>query len=168
MAEEEGKNAIGIMSGLVATVAGFTVTKDAFNLYFSGECTKCEGTGLLTCKKCRGFGFLRSARQSKVNAFSSGSEDIDNLQVCTFCTKNAGVFQCTACKGKRKQWLDRPNFEKLWRWHDPHWNALKRHNKKSFMETESVRTKETKKLLKQGQGGFSMSGSSNMLPYEAE
>lgn len=45
---------------------------------------------------------------------------------------------------------------------------LKRHNKTKFLTTESVKTKETKKLLKQGQGGFSMTGSSNALPYDPE
>lgn len=91
-----------------------------------------------------------------------------SLQVCTFCSKSPGVFQCTTCKGKPKIWLDKLNFEKLWKWHDPHFNALQRYNDRSKLDKESVRTKETKKLLKKGMGGFSMSGSSNALPYDGE
>jgi hypothetical protein len=43
--------------------------------------------------------------------------------VCTFCSKTAGVFTCPTCKGKPKFWLNVPNFEKLWKWHDPHYQV---------------------------------------------
>lgn len=46
--------------------------------------------------------------------------------------------------------------------------VLKRHNKLMLMESESVKTIETKKLLQEGKGAFSMTGSSNALPYDPE
>mmetsp|Transcript_28981 Transcript_28981/g.40020 ORF Transcript_28981/g.40020 Transcript_28981/m.40020 type:complete len:172 (-) Transcript_28981:115-630(-) len=168
MAEEEGKNAIGIMTGLVAAVAGFQLTKEVSEKFFTAECRQCDGTGRLTCRKCRGYGFLRRAPEMKVNAFGTGADDLDNLQVCPFCSKNPGVFTCTACKGQCKKWLDRPNAAKLWKWYEPHYNALQRYNFRAPRGSETVRTKETKKLLQSGQGGFSMSGSSNALPFVEE
>lgn len=57
------------------------VTKDAMSNYFTANCRRCDGSGKLTCRKCRGYGFLRSTPENRVNAFSSGLDDLDSLQV---------------------------------------------------------------------------------------
>jgi hypothetical protein len=66
-----------------SSVPGFPwqVTKDAMSNYFTANCRRCDGTGKLTCRKCRGYGFLRSTPENRVNAFSSGLDDLDSLQV---------------------------------------------------------------------------------------
>lgn len=57
------------------------VTKDAMGNYFTANCRGCDGTGKLTCRKCRGYGFLRSVPADRVNAFGSGADDLESLQV---------------------------------------------------------------------------------------
>mmetsp|Transcript_42308 Transcript_42308/g.70616 ORF Transcript_42308/g.70616 Transcript_42308/m.70616 type:complete len:174 (+) Transcript_42308:212-733(+) len=168
MAEEEGKAVLGFATGMVAAFAMGSLSMEAWKTWFTAECKTCSGTGLATCKKCKGYGFLRIASQGSTKAFASANDDLDNLQVCTFCNKypgKQGCFQCTACKGAARYQLDRPNYEKLWKWHEPHWNALQRYNFRENIDTETVRTKETKKLLDSGLGGFALSGSANALPF---
>lgn len=168
MGDDEGKAAIGLMTGIVAGVAGFQLVKDGMDKYFTSECTRCDGTGKLTCRKCRGYGFLRGTQEKKINAFGSGMDDLENLYTCPFCTKSAGTQTCWDCKGKPKYWLDRPNYAKLWKWHDPHYNALQRYNYESPREGATVKAKEKRKLFDSGLGGFSMSGSANALPLTEE
>lgn len=85
----------------------------------SRSCRRCDGTGLLTCNKCRGYGYMKKGPDDKcgrgtfaglpaltdprsVRAFRQ-SEDVSNIYLCPFCN-GGGTAQCTGCRGAAKLW----------------------------------------------------------------
>ncbi len=69
------------------------------------SCRRCDGTGKLTCNKCRGFGYLKKGPDDNVKAFKAGGPDSDvsNIYLCPFC-KGQDTLNCFDCRGAAKHW----------------------------------------------------------------
>lgn len=131
------------------------------------SCQRCDGTGKLTCTKCRGPGFLRKGPNDNVKAFRSNDSDTSNFYLCPFC-KGTGTQPCPTCRGAALLWPAQVNVERLFKWRHVHQGALERHTEAKGVAKQPSGPAETKRKIQAGLGGFTMSGSANLLPYDAE
>ena len=70
-------------AGMVVGVTGFQLIKETYKSFWTGECLRCDGTGRLSCTKCKGFGYLRKSRRSP------SDDDVSNIYLCPFCGSQA-------------------------------------------------------------------------------
>lgn len=68
---------------MVVGVTGFQLIKETYKSFWTGECLRCDGTGRLSCTKCKGFGYLRKSRRSP------SDDDVSNIYLCPFCGSQA-------------------------------------------------------------------------------
>ncbi len=158
------------------------------------SCRRCDGTGKLTCNKCRGYGYLKKGPDDKcvcaslalifrshratplpslarppcsVKAFKqAGQEDTSNIYLCPFC-KGTGTRDCEACRGAAKLWPNQLNVHRLFKWRHVHQNAAER-RERELKTGVNVSKEEAKRKIQTGLGGFKMSGSANLLPLTDE
>jgi len=131
------------------------------------SCQRCDGTGKLTCTKCRGPGFLRKGPNDNVKAFRSNDSDTANFYLCPFC-KGTGTQPCPSCRGTAVLWPAQVNVHRLFKWKHVHEGALQRFTEARKAASKPAGPAEAKRKIQAGLGGFTMSGSANLLPYDAE
>jgi hypothetical protein len=91
------------------------------------SCRRCDGTGKLTCNKCRGYGYLKKGPDDNVKAFKAGGPDSDvsNIYLCPFC-KGTGTLACFDCRGEAKRWPAQLNVQVR----KPHFRCTHKHTKR--------------------------------------
>jgi hypothetical protein len=62
----------------------------------TGKCSKCDGSGVTTCKCCGGLALISDSINSKFCSSCNGTGKI-------VCSKCEGSKKCTTCKGKGKK-----------------------------------------------------------------